>query len=702
MKEKSVIEIDVTSPLTCPRNDFESLFDRTDKIIDLIRERLRDINFIKMENLNERKEFEKYASSDSIVIDGRRGTGKTTHLLTLKERLKKELPEVFCLNVIDPANLSDDIDILQVFLAELCKTLQKQLESKDPLRPFARNNSSKFYDKRYLFEEISSSIHDISLILRKFSRFNKSDLVENEHEAMFMNYEMLNLPFKVHLLAKKVCNFLGVDAIVVPIDDIDMNLMQTHKVLSFIKDFFSTPYLIPIVALDASQALAVIKKRKHEFFGLKISDSPSELDDSLEFLRKLPAEWIQKPLPPSRRIVLPDVLQIYENYIKREKQKEIYFIYEGNGRRIKVEFSEAVHLLLAIVYEWNHIPDFKEKVPYHVKNVLEGKSIRDFINDIRAILQGIAYSIKEEKENELLRVEYDISYLKARYKPFSIYKEIDKFDSVRWFWKTFQKVFEKRYRELEKENYKRLNLRDVVREVLRVADEDNKIVPRLEKTFYRLVMQEFYVISTFLYLKRERSGELRIHYYKENVIHLVRKYNFEGIIELILRTILPAYILFYLVREKIISFEEFNWGEFYPLYASSSEEEIRDFFNRLTNWTLIYGRNYRYPLYIYIGNERERDNNIGLFKWIGEGKVFKDLTLKSLAKTTLPDYPAFYYFFLNPFSFFFITSKSQRERETDSVKLQKEREEERENDPEIGYSLSIYREAIKYYGIPLQ
>jgi len=664
--------IDVTSLLTSPREDFENLFDRTPDIIQLIRERLKDIyemeKLREKENLSERELFNKYSSPDAIVIDGRRGTGKTTHLLTLKVKVERDSSlsrEVKVLDVIDPTNISDKIDILQVFLANL----QEELEAE-------RRKNSVFFDSyKREYQSHTRDFHHLKRRIRKLSqeliKLNSEKFLETEQEAA-QTYKVGNdISFEIHKLAKDFCRLLGKRTLILPIDDIDMNLKQSMKVLNFVKDNFSTPYIIPVVALDLSQALAIVKKEKYNFFGVQLWEKPSDKTFDLRFLDKLPSEWIQKVFSPSKRVVLPDVYNIYLNYLYR-KEPKVYFTY-GVDRKIKLEFSEAVNLMLSLVYEWNNVK-VKDPRSYFVKNYLEGRSVRDFLNDLRALMRGISKKLDSAKvEGDEYVIECDLSELADRFKPYSLYKEETSQDTISWFWKRFIEVFKRRIKESDIRN-----LRDTVREVLKVADEENEIVSRLEKSYYRILMQKIYTDSIRLYLKRESDNYFTVSKYEkygETFLKIEREVSLNRMLNLAFRTIIPAYLFLWAVKKKYISHTNFDFSEFSELYSSLKleilNEAIEEVYRNILIWHL------KYP-----SSNNETSNNKIPFcsiPFVQEKYFLRHKTIRLvrallnvsdkflnedtvLTKAYSPETPTVPYVYFSPFKFWFnLFMKSEQE-----------------------------------------
>ena len=611
------------------------------------------------ENLKERELFNKYSSPDAIVIDGRRGTGKTTHLLTLKTKVEREnrlASEVKVLDVIDPTNISDRIDILQVFLANL----QEELE----LYKDSMVNQPISYRRRCGIE--TPDIHSLRRRIRKLSqeliKLNSEKFLETEQEAAYTYKVGNDIPFEIHKLARDICRLFNKRALILPIDDVDMNLRQSMKVINFVKDNFLTPYIIPIVALDLSQALAIIKKEKYGFFDIEPWEKPSSKTFDLRFLDKLPAEWLQKAFSPSKRIILPDIYNIYLDYLSKDDYR-IYFTY-GTDKKIKLEFSEAISLMLSLVYEWNNV-NVRDPASYFVKNYLEGRSVRDFLNDLRALMRGLVKKLDSAvREGEEYVIEYDLSELAERFKPYSLYKEETPQDTISWFWKRFIEVFKRRKKEIDIRN-----LRDTVREVLKIADEENEIVPRLEKSYYRILIQKIYTESIRIYLKPEKGNSFivsKMEFNGESFLKVYRVVSVNRMVGLAYRTIIPAYIFLWAVKKKYISSENFDFSEFSELYSSLKREilneSIKEFYRNILVWHLKYpsGENKVAFCSIPFWQKKlfERTKAMSLVKYLlrlalnEKNKGINNLS-EFFTEAYSPDVPTVPHIYFSPFSFWF-------------------------------------------------
>ena len=137
-KEKKIV-IDLNSPKVSliKRKDFVYI-EELNKVMDLIKDRVEDINK-SPNNYNMKEAFENFRMHDAILIDGKRGSGKTTFLLNVKDEVKNDDDvNVKVLDSIDPNQLDEKSNILLILLAHIYTELLVKIET----------NIDKNYEKR--------------------------------------------------------------------------------------------------------------------------------------------------------------------------------------------------------------------------------------------------------------------------------------------------------------------------------------------------------------------------------------------------------------------------------------------------------------------------------------------------------------------------------------------------------------------------
>jgi len=170
---------------------------------------------------------------DAMFIFGERGTGKTVFLYNLAKKwsgAKKNKginTDVLFLDIIDPTLLIEQDNFVNVVIAHIHNCMQKKLDSD------SHQKQSYYQILGQLAESLGQSEYDNREgggLDRIISYQSSMDLEKNFHSYIELSIKIL-----------------GVDAMVLPIDDVDMSLKKAHDVIETIRRLLSCPRLIPIV-----------------------------------------------------------------------------------------------------------------------------------------------------------------------------------------------------------------------------------------------------------------------------------------------------------------------------------------------------------------------------------------------------------------------------------------------------------------------
>lgn len=391
---------------------------------DLINARIKEIKeYIGNSEKDNEREYIQLRMHDMIMVAGRRGSGKTTFLMNLRRKIKddkKLQKDVKVLDIIDPTLLHGNSDILLLVLAGVYTKISNDFKKEQ--------NKTEKKDK---FNTIKDELQNLHRTINLAYKFKKDeDLEEDNYERLFGLHKGLEIDKDLHRFFKLVCDYYKVQALVLPIDDIDMDFEYGYKVFDTIRKYLATPRVIPISSMDLNQAHSVIKKTQYEYFGYKANTSKLDIkeESDLKFLRKLPEEFLTKISLPTRRIILPDMLKIFTDY-KKGKEK-VYFEFENSNKlKFKIEFEDLIKKYIDIVFgfvikniEINALSDY-----------LGNKSVRSFFEDIRSLLN----CIKIDSSDNLY---FSKETLIKRYLPYSGVKYKTKYDAILGLWKQYIKL----------------------------------------------------------------------------------------------------------------------------------------------------------------------------------------------------------------------------------------------------------------------
>jgi len=175
---------------------------------------------------------------NSILVTGPRGAGKTVFLKNAKQIWSEQPPKSdgltlhFC-KEIDPTLLVDHDNFANVIIAHLFNEVSEQLQL-DVTPPEYKQH---FY----------SALENLARALGSAEHSN-TDAAGIDRIISYRSGIQLERRF--YDFTKAILDLIGADAIVMPIDDVDMALGRAFEVLDVVRRLLSCPALIPVVSGD--------------------------------------------------------------------------------------------------------------------------------------------------------------------------------------------------------------------------------------------------------------------------------------------------------------------------------------------------------------------------------------------------------------------------------------------------------------------
>jgi hypothetical protein len=491
-----------------------------EKIADLIKDRIDEVDRYQelgfdIDNINEVK------MHDAILVYGSRGNGKSTVMINLKDFItgdysspltKDKLKnKVKIFETIDPTIQEEDEDFLLVILSAILKEVENHQEDKY----FKRDG---FYD----------SLENVLKIVEATRSNNKDNI--DIFDKFYGLKSGVGLAEELHKLFKATKDIFGVEILVIPIDDVDMNLKQGYQIADSIRKYMSSPYIIPIVAFNIRQMRVVTKYNKYKQFGLKI-DKELELEE-LSFLKSLPNDYLSKVFPPNRRIYLKSVYEILDG---SEKDEELITFQKGEA--LKLKSFDMASLLSELFYESHYTPNSFEDSTF-----LSTRSMRNFLNDCYCVLASLT---KDEKSSY---DKYTISrkIIKDRLAPDDISSFVTKEHALTWIWNEYIQLAK---RNLTSENNNLLKNYNWAKMVTETLPEDSSAEIINRKTYARIWLQEYYIKKESV--KKERCIDDNKSYRKRVFIH-EKTCDIVGALELAMRSYIPMYLFETIVKNRNI------------------------------------------------------------------------------------------------------------------------------------------------------
>ena len=241
-----------------------------------------------------RDAFDKLRSHEAVLLDGGRGTGKSSVLVNLSryidgiEDLREEL---LILKPVDPTLLENgDNLLLNVIVAALLRDPKVRKALHD-----SQDGTTEFYTE---LERLGSALEGIQKISSEFGLDRLQAFVENQELAEH-----------VHMLFYRALRLTGKKLVVLPIDDVDTSLELAFDNVDAVRKYMTSPCVIPIISGDLDLYDDIIYRR----FAHRLARQGMQDDTAaLQRARHLAEEYERKVMPLPRRIRLPE-LRTYLN-----------------------------------------------------------------------------------------------------------------------------------------------------------------------------------------------------------------------------------------------------------------------------------------------------------------------------------------------------------------------------------------------------
>lgn len=495
------------------------------KISDLIKVRIKELD--ERGNKSGKKEFLDYRMNDSILIYGTRGNGKSTIMVNLKEQLessfKKENYPIKVLDTIDPTVLEPKEEFLIIVLSTIMNAVEQ----------YHKNDSSLKDDDEHLREKFYHLLEDI---LKKIESARPDGEKSEIFDRFYGDKTGAGLASALHDLFYVTISIFDVKVLLLPIDDIDMNMIQGYSIAETIRKYLASPYIIPIVTFNLKQMRAIAKFNKYKAFGLELTDKEVDNYDDLDFLYSIPSDYLASVFPPDRRIFLKsiyDVLRHYENMGEIEDIEFSLSILENENKkkdRTTINSQNILKLIMNIVFEHYLDGKFIEDTSYYLGN----RSIRDFLKDCQSMIASI-------KNNKI-----DYETLMSRFSPDDRNVLITKEQSLSYLWSEFIKI--------AKKNLKKEKSSDIVtsnnwpRYITDLIYDDYSEAMN-KKIYRRLWLQKYYL--------KDNSTKV-LNYEDKSDLKIEKSYNLAGALELAMRSYIPMYIFETIVRNTNIEYSTYD------------------------------------------------------------------------------------------------------------------------------------------------
>ncbi len=268
----------------------DTLRGATDRIMNIIRQLSK--------TMPENKDDEAWMDStinNIIAFFGDRGAGKTSCMRTLVNCLKtnqknKDKKHWLFANEIDPSFFDEKHNVLEILIGALYGDFKKD----------CKEIGNKTLEERDKLKNIQTHFLKVKSALRYLP--NTPDLSE-EYEIDALNH--LNDGGKIRILMKDlVAELLAYkkrEFLVVSIDDLDLNIEQSYRMMEHIRKFLILPNVIVIIAAKYTQLFdSVCRDLTAVYKGLEYRVSHKDIAEMAE-------RYLNKIFPLDQRFEMPAV-----------------------------------------------------------------------------------------------------------------------------------------------------------------------------------------------------------------------------------------------------------------------------------------------------------------------------------------------------------------------------------------------------------
>lgn len=264
-------------------------------------------------------DFDSLRAHNAVLIDGARGTGKSTVLVNLPTYLKQKantsydtkqrlsdstlsgsplnkdlLSRVHILKPVDPTLLEEHDDLfLHVIVAAVLSDSQVQ--------------QAQQYDE-HNYRAMLRALEELAYGLESVDAQKEERGLDKLRS--FIGNRQLNS--KVHTFFRSVLTLLGKDLLVLTIDDVDTALDRAYENLEIVRRYLNTPLVLPIISGDLDLYNEVIWR---EFHGKIVKPTPKYKEEQAnQWAIQLATEYQRKILPLPNRMRMPDITEYLSDF----------------------------------------------------------------------------------------------------------------------------------------------------------------------------------------------------------------------------------------------------------------------------------------------------------------------------------------------------------------------------------------------------
>ncbi|MBF0448732.1 MAG: hypothetical protein HQL67_11070 [Magnetococcales bacterium] len=299
-----------------------------------------------------------------IFVEGHRGAGKTTFLLNLSTFLRIEESELAhdfkMLSPIDPTIADESDHFISTLLAHVMRTVSRQLRKRQNTYG-SHDNSSERLESDY-----NSACRDVLESMEALLDQKRGDELSRSVAMVALKQAGMELERNLDRLFKVIARIFDCKAIILPIDDIDMEPARGYEILEVLRKYLVSPHVVPVVSGTYDYYCEIVEQyylKSISPYG--IGAGPDNNSGGVVCrARKFSNAYLHKLFPIPHRIHLKPI----ENILAQE---EIKLVADGPEGEVEIFFHDLSRMIREIVL--NGISRYRAS---EIRLIFE--SVRDF------------------------------------------------------------------------------------------------------------------------------------------------------------------------------------------------------------------------------------------------------------------------------------------------------------------------------------
>lgn len=321
-----------------------------------------------------------------IAFTGDRGTGKTSAMISFAkaiedldsfkneddavlfpefQKIKETGSNFTCLKVIEPSNFIKEERLFEIVISNIFSQLTELVNERN--RNVDKNDLRKIYE---IFDEVYSALktmysnkkdmldkeYDMGSGLEMLERLSIGEKLKKSFENLVTEYLIMNNKYT----GRKYDNeSIKNTFLIIPIDDLDMNMDNGFEMAEEIRKYLITKNIIVVMAINTGQFTKIIEQQYVKSFK-ELVDKGLMLDDPLDMAVK----YLIKLIPTNRRIALPifDVHSISSIKESNDEGKDIFLtdyflskIYSSTGIMLLKNDNQSHEIIPTNLRELNYL-----------------------------------------------------------------------------------------------------------------------------------------------------------------------------------------------------------------------------------------------------------------------------------------------------------------------------------------------------------